>query len=127
MRRTCLLLALIPLLVSCASQPFVAGAQGNLCRIEGEESWTLKTVDGQPAKVKKGILDEGAPPADLEPGRHELFWTRGRTDKLTLSFACKPAHRYKLREGEAGADIYGARKRWMVEDADTKEVVAAQK
>jgi len=99
-----------------------------VCLLEGGERLSALVVDGKSVQASRGLLRSDTTEIEVLPGRHAVGYGREGYDvDITLSFTCKAGRRYRLKAGEVSAGLYGARKLYMVEDAETKELVATQK
>lgn len=95
-----------------------------VCILEGAGRNPLQSVDGAPPKARGGLLaEEGL--AELSPGRHATLWAAH--EAVNITFVCSAGHRYRLKAGEVDDARYGSRKVFVIEDVETKEVLAAQK
>lgn len=100
-----------------------------LCVIESGDRRVLSTIDGKPVSPGSvGVLTDEVEAAETLPGWHTVsFASSGDDLPAVIPFDCKAGHRYRLKAGQVDDPMYGSRKVYMIEDADTKEVVASQK
>ncbi|MFA6030377.1 MAG: hypothetical protein WC969_11025 [Elusimicrobiota bacterium] len=121
-----LLIVSLALLAGCAELKLAGSGTpaADVCILEGAGRNPLQAVDGAPPKARGGLLaEEGL--AELAPGRHTTLWTAH--EAVSISFVCSAGHRYRLKAGEVEDARYGSRKVFMIEDVETKEVLAAQR
>jgi hypothetical protein len=123
-------LALVAAGQGCAVKAY-SGAKlpaDKVCLFEGGDRMSVLVIDGKSVESSRGLLRSDTAEIETLPGRHAVGYGReGYEAELTLSFTCKAGHRYRLKAGEVNAGLYGSRKLYLVEDAGSKEVVAAQK
>lgn len=122
------LLCFVLIATGCASGPLAGGrAKKNVCIISTTEDRAVDVVDGAKQKARGSYGDRSPKRVEVAPGRHTYtFGSTGNRELFKLAFECKAGHHYILRKRAAGADLYGTRWVWMIEDARTKEVVVAQ-
>ncbi|MBI5243461.1 MAG: hypothetical protein HY922_07200 [Elusimicrobia bacterium] len=98
-----------------------------VCLLEGGPNRVVSAVDGKHI-ASRCLFATGDEGVEALPGRHAVTYaSTGSEEPFSLSFLCQPGHRYRLKAGELNAGLYGSRKVFMVEDAGTMEIVAAQK
>ncbi|MFH2205016.1 MAG: hypothetical protein ABIJ96_18045 [Elusimicrobiota bacterium] len=129
MDRVILLLILASAAAGCASGSLLGGGQAGkgVCTVDATENRTIEVVDGERQKGKGTFLSDVIKQVQVAPGKHTYTFGATNNEKsFKLAFTCQEGRRYTLRKRAAGADIYGTRWVWMIEDARSKEVVTAQ-
>lgn len=121
----------LPILLAVLALAGCAGMGGggkDVCTVKAGDGRMIDVIDGEKQKGRGGYLGDIVKKIEVAPGKHT--YTFGSTsqagDAVQLTFVCKAGHSYALQKRAAGADLYGTRWVWMIEDSRTKEVVVAQ-
>ncbi|MEK9146352.1 MAG: hypothetical protein AAB339_12160 [Elusimicrobiota bacterium] len=115
--------------LGCAVKAYTGARKppADVCVIEGMDKRTVSSLDGKPT-AQTGLMKDNPAEVEALPGRHTVVWaSTGKAKPVTIAFRCKGGHRYRLKKGEVEDAMYGSRTLHMVEDAETLEVMAAEK
>ena len=119
---------LISILAFSGCAGLLGGGDGkDICIVKAAEGRMIDVIDGEKQKGKGGYMSDIVKRTEVAPGKHTYtFGSTSRAEPIQLTFVCKAGHTYALQKRSAGADIYGTRWVWMIEDARTKEVIVGQ-